>query len=77
MPGDDGVLNQRVAGRDEAHTNGPGMHPGAGLDLEIFSDTTVEGQALRGIFSIDEPHRVADLVKTSSSKASRVRSAPP
>jgi len=64
VPGDDGVLNQRVAGRDETHTNGPGVHPGAGLDLEIFSDTTVEGQTLRGIPSIDEPHGVADLVKT-------------
>src|SRR5882672_9601472 len=46
MSGDHGVLDQRVARRDELDANRAGVHPGSRGELEILGDAAVEHQPL-------------------------------
>src|SRR5271168_4109456 len=71
LPCDDGMEH---IGRACAHDRRPqyaDRHPGAAIELEVLGHAPVEHQPLGRVLLIDEPHRIAEFVKSFLIERSR------
>ena len=64
LAGNDGVLQRRRNGGECSHAQRPNRYPGAGGELEVLGQSSVEYDALARIAGIGKAHGVTGLVKT-------------
>ena len=63
MSGNDDVLRERRECRDALDAQAADLNAGAGGELEVLGDASVEYEAAFGTRRVVETHRIADLVE--------------